>query len=322
MDEELKKLIEERCENQIVSQYILNSMEYFKTKNLLFYNGLCDSMKNILLKYKQLTFKMTDNTSFFSEDEYEVGINKKAIEMCRYTTFIHEITHVIHGLGHSFHIPLEYETVRKKIISNDNFINMVRSIMKNIIQIKKAIIELISQRSKKQADFSKKINFISEETKINNSIFINLNFNNIIKEISNVDLNFSEMFSMVELINKQFESLIDDIRYRENSTEEQLFHVLSSMEGIIDALLLGALCEGYSNECLYLKGIGHTKDYFEEDLEISYIELLADYSVLKAYNNTTLIEMIESTIGDEMCSMLNESLSSVLGNNNIDIKRK
>ena len=97
-----------------------------------------------------------------------------------------------------------------------------------------------------------------------------------------------------------------------NEEVEQLFYVLNSMEDVIDSLLLGKLYDGYRSGCFFLRGPGHGKDYFLGNPNISYCELLTDFSVLYAYNDSMLLEIIKLVIGDEMYNLLNSSLRSMI----------
>ena len=54
---------------------------------------------------------------------------------------------------------------------------------------------------------------------------------------------------------------------------------LDAMEGMIDSLLLGELHDGYDNNCIYLRGYGHSKDYFTKDPKNSFIELISGKTV-------------------------------------------
>ena len=175
VEEELNKIIEERCENRNIYQYILKCLEYFKSKSTIFYSYLCNSIFDLLSTYHNFKFVCADS-SYFSYSECELSIIQKDIEVGDYTTFIHEITHAIHGLQYSYNIPSEYEYLRNQLISNDNFMGLVYDLMRYIIQSKKAIIE---QTIKKSQSSKGSITF----EKINNELIIDAN--KINKELKN-----------------------------------------------------------------------------------------------------------------------------------------
>ena len=67
---------------------------------------------------------------------------------------------------------------------------------------------------------------------------------------------------------------------------------------------------------------GHKKEYFEEDPANSFVELIADYSVLIAYNDSTLIEMMGIVLGNEMSDLLRTSLNSMICKENTNYKSR
>ena len=309
MNEELSRIIEERSKNITISQYILKGIDYFKSRNVGYSSRLCDKISDLLLHEKALTFISSDEGSFFSLSNSEVNICKKDIRKNDYSTFIHEIIHAIHGIQYSWQIPSEYDDERKRIISNDNFIGKICNLMKYIIESKQRIIDQAIVKRRMQSNFSK----------INNYISIENNLNKDIKIINNNNVSLSELYLLSEQQNKDFESLVDNIEYGE---VDQKFHVLSAMEGMIDSLLLGELREGYGNSCIYLRGYGHPKDYFTKNLKNSFIELIANFSVVTAYNDSALLEIMESILGNEIYGMLNSSLSKILDINDVEVKKR
>ena len=321
MSEELIKLIQERSENEIISQYICDSINYFKARNQQYVEKLCDSIK-LLLDEKALLFKISDDGSRFYKDNQLtcVYIGRKSITRKDFTTFIHEITHAIHILLYAMMIPTEYEETRKRITSDAEFSDKMHILFRYIIESKKKFIELIKRISATHYSGFSKYNNVASIVSNNNNITNKIsNINNIIDIIDDADIDFSKIISTSRRLNQQFESLIDDIGYGYSAVEQQ-FHVLSSIEGLLDSLLLGQLYEGYSSNNCYLRGFGHTKNYFMQDSENSYIELLAEYSVLVAYNDAELLEKIKEILGEEMYNILDSSLNSMFVDNSIDDK--
>jgi len=336
IDEKLNKIIEERCENRNIYQYILKCLEYFKGRNITFYNYLCKCIFDLLSTYQNFKFVCVD-FSYFSSSKCELAICQKDIKVSDYTTFIHEITHAIHGLQHSYNIPSEYEFLRNQLTSNDNFMGSVCDLMRYIIQSKKAIIEQIMESCQLpkesiafeeinnilKIDENKINNVIKKDTnKINNNVKLISNIYNIFKIIDNItpSLDIGSLITINNQLNRQFESLIDNIGYTTFVGER--FHVLSSMEGMIDSIIVGGLFSGYKDACFYLKGWGHEKEYFEKDPKNSFIELIADYAVLITYNDSTLIEMMEKILGKEMSELLRTTLNSMICKENSNYKRR
>ena len=334
--EELNKIIEERCENRNIYQYILKCLEYFKSRNTIFYSYLCNSIFDLLSTYQNFKFVCADS-GYFSSSECELTIIQKDIEVGDYTSFIHEITHAIHGLQYSYNVPSEYEYLRNQLISNDNFMGLVCDLMKYIIQSKKAIIEQTiekSQSSKRSITFEKinkeliidanKINneIKNDTDKINKNIKLTSNIYNLFKMIDNItpSLEIGSLMTINNQLNRQFESLIDNIGYTTFVGER--FHVLTSMESMIDSILVGELFSGYKNDCFYIEGYGHKKEYFEKNPANSFKELIADYSVLIAYNDSTLIEMMGIVLGNEMSDLLRTSLNSMICKENTNYKSR
>ena len=185
MNEELNRIIEEKSQNITISQYILKSIDYFKSRNIDYSNRLCDRIADLLLNEKDLVFTSSDEDSFFSLSDSEVNICKEDIRKNDYSTFIHEITHAIHGIRYSWQIPSEYDEERKKIISDDGFISKIRDLMKYIIESKQTIINQEIAKRQMQTNFSKINNYISIENNLNNEIKKISNINNYIKIINN-----------------------------------------------------------------------------------------------------------------------------------------
>ena len=319
MNGEINRIIKERSKNTTISQYILKSIDYFRSRNVGYSIRLCDKIADLLLQEKNLAFTSSDEGSYFSLSDREVSFDKKVIEKNRFSTFIHEITHAFHGIQYSWQIPSEYDEERKRIISNNDFISKIRDLMKYIIESKQRIINEAIARRRMRLNFSKTNNCISIENNLNNEIKIISNINKDIKIINNKDVSLHEMFLLSEQLNKDFESLVDNIEYGE---VDQKFHVLSAMEGMIDSLLLGELHKGYGNNCIYLQGYGHSKDYFTKDSKNSFIELIADFSVLTAYNDSMLLEIMKLILGNEIYEMLNSSLNALLDINDLIAKKR
>ena len=345
MNIELDKMVKERCMNNIISQFILESIDYFKTRNMDYCSHLCDSITDLLLNKKNLVFTSVESGSFFSEKDSKINISGDKIIRSNYSTFIHEITHAIHYYLHSFKVPNDYEAARRRLVYDDNFMHKIRILMRYIIERKRLIIGKSIQNSPEQiiADaiaglneiigvdvdheqtdstvksdsnklaFSKKCNDISKEN--------NLIYDFVI--IGNIANDLSAMVSLSEQLDRDFELLIDNIGIQYGQSDSgQLFYVLSHMEGMIDSLLLGKLHEGYGNRHFYFRGYGHSKHYFMMSARRSYTELIASFSVLVAYNDPILLELMKLIIGNKMYNILNTSLIEILNYKFTDIKKR
>ncbi len=321
IDEELKIIIKERCENQKLYQYIIGCLEYYKSRNEIFYNKLSNVMYDILSSYSDFRFICADK-SYFSPSGLLVAISNKKIRFGAYNTFIHEMTHAIHRLKYSNYVPTSYESIRNRIVANDNFMKSVCELMRFIIKTKKIIVEQ-TVRKIRLANESALLNKINKDIKINEEKNNDINkidkLNNLLKIINDVPSSFDleSLIGINRRLNIEFESLVDDVRC--NLAVSNEFHTLSSMEGMIDSLLQGKIHSGYRTDCFYLEGWGHEEEYFKQKPAFSFMELIADYAVIIAQNDFTLIEIIEGIIGKEMSDLLRNSLNEMIG---IDIKEK
>ena len=313
MDEELISLIKRSCNNQSLFEYIIKSINYFKGKNNDFCSNLCESIRTLLIKYPDLSFVVSDSSYFLLKDR-EVSISEKAIKTNNYSTFIHEITHAIHGLLFAWDIPSDYESNREKRVGDYSYIVRVQDLMGLILDAKLKIIKKLNEKRREQIPFSKTNNLINIEEKVNNDISFIYNTIDEIKKINKEDMYVYQMYSISKEVSKRFEALIDDIKYQEVNDDEQFFHVLTSIEGMMDSMLLGSLHEGFSSGCYYIKGWGHKRDYFANKPENSFVEIIADFAVITAYNDPLAFIMVELFAGTPIYNTLKTSLNKMVGN--------
>ncbi len=317
-------------ESKNIKEYISNCINYYSNRNREFCESLCSNIIILMCKYPNLKIICTDS-GYFSTNKKIISISKKDIEIGDYEVFIHEITHAIHGLEHSYYIPSEFEIIRNQRISNENFMSSVRDIMRYILKSKKEIIQNTIERNQLTLEgntYIKNNDLIYYNTnKTNNDLIYNNtyktnNTNILFKKIDNISssTDIEELITVSNQLNKQFELLIDI--FEVGRCVDEKYHILSAMESMIDSLLCGKLYSGYISNYYYLQGFGHSREYFKKNSKNSYIELLADYACLIAYNDDILIGKMEQVLGVEMIDLLNTSLNSLYIENNTNHKKR
>lgn len=318
--------LEKRCSDSNLYNYIYNSLEYLKSNNENLYYSICDQLELVLNNYPNFRIiKSNGNLSYISLSQSEICICEK--ETISYLTFIHEITHLIHGFLYDFEIPIKYESERKKLETSQQFFDNCCSIMRRIIEKKKSMLVRLKDylESKDNSKFRKYIiNINIDNKKINNILNIQNNKNDLINIIDNS--NYKNDLSYVIETNKKLnriilENLVDDFP----ESFQQQIQVYKSVEGIIDAILLGKLYGGIEKNCIYLKGYGHSEEYFNSNINRSFIELIADFTAVLTQNDEELIKQISMLLGDDMITILNQfvykifnyDVNNILRNDNI-----
>lgn len=333
MDAYLAKRIREKSDSERLSTYIINSLDFFMDKNKDMYDVLCNSLIE-LIDYHDLKFITENRTSYFSSKKNIIGINTRDMTNMDCATFIHELTHAIHWLFLDFRAPEKYGAERESRVQNPEFKDALRDLMKVIVQMKRYIHKkfldshpidvsvecknIITYNSIYKLDKDKYILDIKKDI---NKVIDERKYVNVINKYGK---EASDFLAEIERLNKKFEEVIDNIRLNRNEKPDQLFFVLSSLEGVLDSLLLGSLFEGYHNDCLYVRGEGHEKSYFAQDSRLSFMELLADYTVIKTYNNPLIIKMVRNALGAELYTLLEEIWEGIMGRsfNNQETERR
>lgn len=329
MDAYLAKRIRDNSDNERLSEYIISSLDFYMDKNIDMYNSLCNSLIELIDSYG-LKFVTENRTSYFSSEKTIIGINSRNISNINSMVIIHELAHAIHWMYMNFSTPDNYGAERERRVQNLDFKDILRDIMKIIVQMKRYIHKKFEDSHPIDLSIECK-NLITYDSiyKIEKDKYIidtkadiykkidKSKYNNVINKYGKETFEF---FSEIERLNKKFEEVIDNVRLGRNEKTDQLFFVLSSIEGMMDSLLMGSLLEGYYNDCLYVRGVGHEKSYFAQDSRLSFMELFADYTVIKAYNNPLILKITRNAIGDEIYALLEETWEGIM-RRNADIVR-
>ena len=324
MDAYLAKRIRDNSDNEHLSEYIISSLDFFMDKNIDMYNSLCNSLIELIDNYG-LKFVTENKTSYFSSENNTIGINRSNISNINCIVIVHELAHAIHWMYMNFSTPDNYESERKSRVQKPDFRNVLRDIMKIIVQMKHYIHKKLVDRHPINLSVECRNLIVYDSIqKLENEKYIiddkthiykKIDENKYINVINKYGKEAFEFLSEIERLNKKFEEVIDNIRLGINEKPDQMFFVLSSIEGMMDSLLMGSLLEGYHNDCLYVRGVGHKKSYFDQDSRLSFMELFADYTVIKAYNNPLILKMTRNAIGDEIYTLLEETWEGIMRRN-------
>ena len=258
MNEYLMVRIKEKSDRSRLSLYIIDSLNYVGKRKRAMFDLLCNGLTDLLDNYG-LNFKTVNETSYYSGKDNLIAINERDISHQNQAAFIHELTHAIHCSYYSYEVPDEYEETRESRVETGEFKETFRDLMKVIVEMKKYIYRQFSERHPIDIGVEcKNIIYYDKLNKIDNLTYIIDKKDDFYKKMdykeNDIFINIYgrdtyNFYKQSEELNKKFEEIVDNVRLGPNEKPDQIFFVLTALEGMIDSLLLGNLLEGYHNNC-------------------------------------------------------------------------
>ena len=286
-----------------VNEHVINIyLNEFKNKSKI---NLIRTINDInkLIKIKKLypDFKLVIK-------DYDIEINTSVGEYSGYdkTILINQYRHGImnHELSHLFYDKLEknssdayieYQSIQKKIIDSEkveNIIKYLKSFHDNYYFMEKRFTELYYAKIKNRyMSFNNYFNKIYQDIKRHHLDYITIDNNDTTIYIED---NLKE--TVLELIDNECNDYVN-ILISNYYTEELM------LENLLDALLNGLIHDNkYNIECLS----GHSKSSFEEEITLSFDEVLADFDAIKnSPKADIIISKLERIVGNELVDFLN-----------------
>lgn len=313
--DDLLNVIKQRCDSEAMFEYIEKSLFLIEQNNNSLFTLISKKLYEVLLKYP--TFKIViDKETFVNIYEYFMAFTQKDISGGNYLIFVHEVTHLIHGIYGDYECPSEYNpkliNLQNSPLLGEKVINLMRKIIEEKQQYYNGVVEgKIKNGDKVSNEILKKINNIKNRTyKIDN-----------LKEVKYKDFKdgISLNLTFLDQINSDLDFVFDNFS---NRNIPPYYQTLTHLEGIIDSILMGKIKDGVKIESSLIRGYGHTKEYFSNNPFIySFIELIADYVAIISFNDDKMIESIKNILGNDMVCLLDSYVYKYFGYN-LDYKEE